>query len=371
MLTLMGGGYRVEMKRSDTMTVIRTRMGDGYAVSMTRDELHQDLRAGSEDAARRARIPVLDDADVERLAEIFSHRGRITGVDPGHEVVLTKDGCANTLYNGQMSSGVGIPLSREQGIRIMERAFGFDTMEVGNPDYSFKPAKPLLALEQLTMEQAQLDCIVPLFYGAMPNMGLYYRPDGPFANPADLLPDGRIEEARAAQMEAIERLREDMLYMGRGLAEAGADGIDFDTTASAGDAEFLATLQAVETLAGSTDMAIEVGMATELVLGFHGELEYAGTRLAGLWPHQQLRVVEAAGAHIFGPAVTTNTSRSAPWNVARACTFVKECSRLATIPVHANVGMGVGGVPTVEVQPNDIVTRAGVALVEVGRADGL
>jgi dimethylamine--corrinoid protein Co-methyltransferase len=39
--------------------------------------------------------------------------------------------------------------------------------------------------------------------------------------------------------------------------------------------------------------------------------------------------------------------------------------------VHANVGMGVGGVPTVEVQPNDVVTRAGVALVEIGRADGL
>ena len=94
-------------------------------------------------------------------------------------------------------------------------------------------------------------------------------------------------------------------------------------------------------------------------------------RLAGLWPHQQLEVVQAAGAHIFGPAVTTDTGRSSPWNVARACTFVKACSQIAEIPVHANVGMGVGGVPTVEVQPNDIVTRAGVALVEVGGADGL
>jgi dimethylamine--corrinoid protein Co-methyltransferase len=162
-----------------------------------------------------------------------------------------------------------------------------------------------------------------------------------------------------------------MLYVSRAMDEVGADGIDFDTTASAGDAEFLATLQAVEELAARTGMAIEVGMATELVLGFHGELEYDGHRLAGMWPHQQLAVVEQAGAHIFGPAVTTKTNKSAPWNVARACTFVKECSRIATIPVHANVGMGVGGVPTVEVQPNDVVTRAGVALVEIGRADGL
>ena len=162
-----------------------------------------------------------------------------------------------------------------------------------------------------------------------------------------------------------------MVIMGRAMAAVGADGIDFDTTGSAGDAEFLATLQAVEELSATTDLAIEVGMATELVLGFHGELEYKGTRLAGLWPHQQVEVVQAAGAHLFGPVSTTNTAKSAPWNVARAVTFVKECSRVAEIPIHANVGMGVGGVPTVEVQPSDVVTRAGVALVEIGRADGL
>ena len=348
-----------------------TRMGDGYAVELTPDELRRELVEGSEAAAGKAKIPALDANEIDYLHDLFCHPGRITGVAPGNEVVLTKDGCANTLYSGQMSSGVGVPLSREQGIRVMERALGFDTMEVGHPDYSFKPAKALVALEQLTMEQAQLDCIVPLFYGAMPNMGLYFQPDGPFPNPADLLPKGRIEEARAAQLEAAEALRRDMVSMGRAMAEVGADGIDFDTTASAGDAEFLATLQAVDELGRTTDLAIEVGMATELVLGFHGELEYKGTRLAGLWPHQQLKVVEKAGAHIFGPVSTTNTGKSAPWNVARAVTFVKECSRVAEIPIHANVGMGVGGVPTSEVQPSDVVTRAGVALVEIGRADGL
>ena len=36
------------------------------------------------------------------------------------------------------------------------------------------------------------------------------------------------------------------------------------------------------------------------VLGFHGQLTYDGQRLAGMWPHQQLRVVEKAGAHVFG-----------------------------------------------------------------------
>jgi dimethylamine--corrinoid protein Co-methyltransferase len=346
-------------------------MGDGHAVELTSDELRRELMEGSEAAAIKAKIPALDANEIDYLHDLFSHQGRITGVAPGNEVVLTKDGCANTLYSGQMSSGVGLPLSREQGIRVMERALGFDTMEVGHPDYSFKPAKALVALEQLTMEQALLDCIVPLFYGAMPNMGLYFQPDGPYPNPADLLPKGHIEEARAAQLEAAEAVRRDMVSMGRAMADVGADGVDFDTTASAGDAEFLATLQAVDELARTTDLAIEVGMATELVLGFHGELEFKGTRLAGLWPHQQVKVAEKAGAHIFGPVSTTNTGRTAPWNVARAVTFVKECSRVANIPVHANVGMGVGGVPTAEVQPSDVVTRAGVALVEIGRADGL
>lgn len=353
------------------MSCVQTRNGDGHVVVLTAEQLRDDLWSGSEHAARRARIPALTEAEIDHLFDIFAHPGRITGVHAGQEVVLTKDGCANTLYNGQMSSGVAIPLSREQGIRVMERALGFDTMEVAHPDYSFKPAKQVLSHEQVTMAQAQLDCVVPLLYGAMPNLGLYYRPDGPTMNPADLLPEGRIDEARQAQMEAADLMRRDMLYVGHGMAEVSADGIDFDTTGSAGDAEFLATLQAVAELSASTDMAIEVGMATEMVLGFHGELRFQGTRLAGLWPHQQVAVVEKAGAHIFGPAVTTNTGRSVPWNVSRACTLVKECSRVSTIPVHANVGMGVGGVPTYEVQPNDVVARVGVALVEIGRADGL
>lgn len=54
----------------------------------------------------------------------------------------------------------------------------------------------------------------------------------------------------------------------------GADGINLDTVASTGDAEFLATLRACETISSETDMAVEVSMAAEMVLGFHGELTY-------------------------------------------------------------------------------------------------
>ncbi len=38
--------------------------------------------------------------------------------------------------------------------------------------------------------------VVPTFFGAMPNLGLYTTPDGPMPNPAELLPKGKIIEAR-------------------------------------------------------------------------------------------------------------------------------------------------------------------------------
>jgi dimethylamine--corrinoid protein Co-methyltransferase len=155
------------------------------------------------------------------------------------------------------------------------------------------------------------------------------------------------------------------------MAEVGADAINFDTTASAGDVEFLATLQAVEEVAAAGDLAIEVGMAAEFVLGMHGGVTYDGVRLAGLYPHDQVKLVQKAGAHVFGPVVNTNTRRSVPWNIARAVTFVRATSEAATIPVHANVGMGVGGVPMTEIVPLDAVVRASVAMVEFGRVDGL
>jgi dimethylamine--corrinoid protein Co-methyltransferase len=353
------------------VTSIHTRMGDGYSVEMTPDEVRADLQAGSEDAAKKGKIPPLEASEYDYLYEMFASPTRIWGVERGHEAIVTKDGSTNTLYSAQLSSGVGLPLSREQAFRTFERAFGFDTMEVGHTDYSAKPSKPIVVLEQSHVEAALQTTIIPVFYGFMPNLGLYYRPDGPYPNPADLLPKGDIAGARAATEEALETCREDVIWMTGKMAEVGADGINYDTTASTGDGEFLATLQAVEWAAEHTEMAIEVGMAAECVLGFHGELYYHGKRLAGMWPHQQMKVVEEAGAHIFGPVVNTNSRKSTPWNLARAVTFVKACTAEAQIPVHPNVGMGVGGVPMFECPPLDVVTRCSAAMVELGRADGL
>jgi dimethylamine--corrinoid protein Co-methyltransferase len=118
-------------------------------------------------------------------------------------------------------------------------------------------------------------------------------------------------------------------------------------------------------------MYIEVGMAGESIIGMHGMLEFEGHILAGLWPHQQAPIVEKAGANVFGPVVNTNTSRSFSWNLARAVTFIKEATKVSTIPIHVDMGMGVGGIPMLETPPIDAVTRASKAMVEMAGVDGI
>ncbi len=226
-------------------------------------------------------------------------------------------------------------------------------------------------MEQQEYENALLSTIIPVFYGAMPNLGLYYSPDGPFGNPSDLLPMGKIKEALEAQEKAVEHATRDMVYVSEQLASIGCDGINFDTTGAAGDPDFKATLHAIEHLKKSTNLAVQVGMAGEFVLGMHGDLEYDGQRLAGLYCHKQVKLVEKAGGDIFGPVVNTKPSKTMAWNLARAVTFVKACVEESTIPIHVNMGMGVGGSPVFETPPMDSVSRASKAMVEIAKVDGL
>lgn len=348
-----------------------TRMGDGQRIEMTGDELMRDFELGTQDAAARGKIKPLSKEEMEQLLDIFTNPCRIVAVEPGNEVPLTHDIGTLRLMGDQANSGVGIPISRLQGIQVHERAFAADTMELGHIDYSFKPVKPVISMEQQEVENTLLSTIVPLFYGAMPNLGQYYSPDGPFGNPSDLLPKGKIKEAKEAQEGAVEHAARDMMYIGEKLAAVGCDGLNFDTTGAAGDTDFKATLHAVEHLKKTTSLALEVGMAGEFVLGIHGGLEFDGQRLAGLYCHQQVKLAEKAGAALFGPVVNTKPSKSFAWNLARAVTFIKACSEVARIPIHVNVGMGVGGGPVLETPPIDCVTRVSKAMVEIAKVDGL
>ncbi|MBS4024303.1 MAG: [dimethylamine--corrinoid protein] Co-methyltransferase [Clostridia bacterium] len=342
------------------------RMGDGYFAEFTEAEIRQDLEDGTVDAAERGSIPPLSEDELQQLFEICTAPNKFVSVERGNELVLTFD--AGTLKIPRL----GVQMGRSQVVQLHEKAFGADTMELAHIDYSFKPIKAIVHEEQAEIQSALLNTVLPLFYGAMPNLGLYTKPDGPVENPAELLPKGKIAEARAAQEEAIEHAVKDMVYVASKMYEAGADGINFDTVGASGDADFLATLKAVEILKKKyPDMCIELGMAGEFVLGMHGDLYYDGVRLAGLYPHEQVKIAEKAGATIFGSVVNTNSSMSFTWNLARAITFSKTSVEHASIPVHANVGMGVGGIPVSETPAIDAVSRVSKAMAEVGKLDGL
>lgn len=342
-------------------------MGDASAVWMSEAEIRAELEAGMRDAVVRGKVPELSQDEMERLYEIIATPNKIVSVERGNEVVHSFD--AGTLKFGIRG---GVPVDRLAAVLAHERAFCSDSMELAHLDYSYKPVKAIAHEERQLMEQIQLNTIIPVLYGAMPNVGLYTKPDGPIDNWAELLPMGKIKEAQEAQEEAMEHAFNDMVYVSEIMYEGGADGMNFDSVGASGDADFLATLKAVEYLRNKfPDMEIEVGMAGEFVLGMHGELTYDGVRLAGLYPHQQVKIVEKAGGTIFGPVINTNSSKSFPWNLARAVTYVKACAEAASIPIHPNAGMGVGGIPLTNTCPMDTMSRASKALIEIGKADGL
>lgn len=340
---------------------IPTRMGDGSLVRMTPAEIEAAIRDGVAAAVKRAKVEPLSENEIEHLLDVFSSRARFSAVDIGDEVTLSYDGC------GSQDMG-----TRVNDLQYYEQYLCADSVELYHQNYSYKPAKAVVGLEQTVMRQAQLLITAPCGYGAMPDLGLYTVPDGPVANWSQLLPMGKIEEARAAQEEAVELAVDDICFVAARLAEAGADFVDLDTTGAAGDADFLAALKAIERIrARFPDLGIQIGMASEFVLGMHGELEYDGVRLAGLWPREQMQLAAKAGVTIFGPAINVNTGKSVAWNVARTIAIVKQCCEESPVPVHLNGGMGVGGVPMHILPPGDAASRASRAAVDILRLDGL
>ncbi len=354
------------------MTDYITRMGDGRTVYMTKEEIMSDIVDGMADGADAAGVPELTQDDMDRICEVVCDENRTVSVARGKEVVMTEDGGPYKIMIDSGSSGNGVEVSRLQSIMIHERSMGMDSFQLAHIDYSIKAVKPIISYEMQAMEQVVLNTTIPMFYGAMPNMGLYYSPDGPYGNPADLMREFKMEEAMDQAEKAAEHLARDIDYVASAMISAGAEGFNFDTTASAGDADFVGTLNGVTEIRKKFPNAyIVMGMSAENVLGIHGSIEYDGTPVAGLYPHEQVKLAEKAGVNVFGPVVNTNTSRSFAWNIARAVTIVKECEKVSNIPCHVNMGMGVGGIPMSELPPIDAVTRASKLMVEIAGVDGI
>jgi dimethylamine--corrinoid protein Co-methyltransferase len=348
------------------MGKLMTRMGDGFPVEMNESRLMEDLEDGTQDAAECGSIPPLSKEELQYLFDLFISPYRFVSVAHGNEVVLSYDGAPLKMMR------TAVDVHRLQALQTYEKLLGADTLELGHVDYSYKPVKPIVSMEQTVLEQVLMMTHPPLFYGAMPNLGLYTQPDGPFPNPSELLATGKIAEVQDSYEMSVEAAVKDIVFVASAMVESGADGINLDTVGAAGDADFLAGLKAVEILKEKyPDICIELGMAGEFVLGLHGEFTYQGERLAGMYAHDQVKMAEKAGVTIFGPVVNVKINRSCPWNLARAITFIKACCEAANIPVHANMGMGVGGVPMTNHPPVDITSRASAAMVEICRLDGL
>jgi dimethylamine--corrinoid protein Co-methyltransferase len=342
-------------------------MGDGSIVYMTEAEIKADIQAGVADAAKRGKIDPLTEAEMKHIYDVCTMPGGVVGVAIEDTIVTTSDSGSDKI-----TTKCAIPVDRSVGAMIHERVLGADSVDIGYSDYNYKTVKGVAKREAGVLKSALNKTTLPMFYGAMPNLGFYTKPDGPVDNWAVLLPEGKVAEAMAAQEEAVEHAVRDIVYVAEQMYEAGADGINLDTSGAAGDADFLASLKATEIITERfPDMGVEIGMAGEFVLGMHSKLKYDGVRLAGLYPHDQVKLAEKAGASIFGPVVNTNSNMSFPWNIARVCTFIKACSEVAKIPIHANAGMGVCGIPMSDNLPVDIVSRADKCLVEICKIDGL
>ena len=196
-----------EMKEKN-MANILTRYGDNYIAELSEEDIRADIDDGTADAAERAEIPELTKDEKDYLFEIIADPQKIVSVERGKEVVVSFD--AGTL---KLTVRNGISMDRSAAILTQERALASDSIELCHVDYSYKPIKPIIAEERQAMEQAQLLSVLPVLYGAMPNMGLYTKPDGPCDNWSELLPAGRIPEARAAQEEAIEHAIKDIVFV--------------------------------------------------------------------------------------------------------------------------------------------------------------
>ena len=347
-------------------------MGDGSIQWMSRDQVRADIEDGLNNAVDCAEVPALTEDDLSRMMEIMCEKGRTVSVEPGEEVILTQDGGELKLLNDSGSSSPVLEMSRTAAIQVHERALGMDTFEIAYFDPSTKHIKPCIGMEMAHCQNVMANTVIPMLYMFMPNIGLYYQPTGPFGNPPDLMREFKVEEAMEEGEKALAAMRDDIIFIGERILSTGMDGLDFDTTASGGDLDYVGSLEAVRELRKTyPDADIQMGMSAETVLGIHGMCEFEGMLAAGLYPHNQVKLAEAAGVSTFGPVVNTNSSKSTAWNVARAVTMVKECSRVSKIPLQVNMGMGVGGTPMFETPPIDAITRADKCMIEIAHVDGL
>ena len=295
---------------------IPTRMGDGALVEMTRSKIKADLEEGTRAAAKRAKVP--------------AHPGRAR--PPARHLRL-----GGALHRRRHRRRDRPELRRHRhedarhahpGPAVLRAVDGRGHARARGGDYSLKVVSTNLAYEAQYMQDAQtlyqraaavrrdaqprallkagrpLRQLVRAPAAGQDTRGARRRGRG--------RGDGRLRHGQARGFAVGGRRRRHRLGHHRGLGRRGV------SRRPHGHGDLREKYP---------DLGVELGMASEFVLGMHGELEYEGVRLAGLWPREQLLLAQEAGATMFGPAVNINTGKSCAWNIARAIAIVKPCMR--------------------------------------------
>ena len=340
---------------------IPTRMGDGSLVEMTRSEIKADLEGGTQIAAKKARVAELTQDELDHLLDIYASAARFTAVDIGDEVVMSNDG-TGTKHIG----------NRVQDLQCYETLLGVDMVELWQIDYSYKAIKTNVAHEGQSMKIAQTLLTNPVQYGAMPDLGRYSKPDGPIPNWSELLPHGQDRRGARRRRKRPPRCSSrtstsSPTQWSRPAPTASTwtrPGRPATPTSSPPSGPAACCARSTRGWASrSAWPPSSCSACTASSSSTASAWPACGPRTSCAWCRQ-------AGASIYGPAVNINTGKSTAWNIARAITFIKPAIEIAEIPVHVNVGMGVGGVPTCVYPPADATRRATKAFVEILKIDG-
>ena len=225
---------------------------------------------------------------------------------------------------------------------------GGDLCELQQDDYSYKAVKTAVAGEQRRMQEAQYRLTIPVQYGAQADLGRYSAPDGPVPNWSQLMPQGRIAEARAAQEEAARRSR-----AGHVQGRVGAVGGRRRRRRLRHQRRRRRRRSARRAQHGATPACRlprpgHRGRHGVGVRARHARRARVRRREAGrrLWPAGPAAPAAGLPAPPSSGRRSTSTRRQTwPGTWRGRSTIIKPCMEVAEIPVHLNVGMGVGGVP--------------------------
>ena len=221
-----------EQRAGVTERHLPTRMGDGSMTCMTRSELRADIEEATALAARKAKVEPLAADEIDHVLDIYASAASFTAVDIGDQVVLElrRRRLQDDRHRHPRPAG-----ERAAPRAGHPRALAHRVLLQGDQD---DPAVPAAGDAERAADAHGAD---PVRRSAQPRLLLAAgRAGGELVRAAAA---GQDRRRPAAIEEAMDYATKDFIYVGEGMLDAGADGMDFDTTGGAGDADFRSTLR--------------------------------------------------------------------------------------------------------------------------------